>query len=298
MFAYCGQNLRKLKFKNMGIDKLGPSSEEAEQFSFAETQSASDQTREEEKPLIISQLDSEDAAGIAAYYQFEVAHGFSELNEKKTLAGMTAFRQRQIRENKLQVAVAKEGDKLAATSVIVLENGTMGKEIQDNEAWAAGTVVLSGKRGLGIGEQMSAAQDRIAKSAGKESILTTITNDNYPSMRLRLKVGYVLEGVGQREDEVSYKYRKDLVNEAGVSRNWKEEMALGRLEAVTDITESSAEQILIDPNNADQVKQALDKGYKGVYLLSPRDFGEPKPIDKNLIVFTRRMVQSSESAAR
>ena len=63
----------------MGIDKLVPNPEEAEKFSFAETQSASDQTREEEKPLTITKLDSEDAAGIAAYYQFEVDHGFSDL---------------------------------------------------------------------------------------------------------------------------------------------------------------------------------------------------------------------------
>lgn len=283
-----------LRFKNMGIDKLGPNPEEAEQFSFADARPAPDPVREEEKPLTITRLDPEDAASIAAYYQFEVDHGFSELNEKKSLAGMTAFRQRQIKENKLQVAVAKQGDKLVATSVIVLESGTMGKEIQDNEAWAAGTVVLSGKRGLGIGEQMSAEQDRIAREAGKESILTTITNDNHPSMRLRMKVGYRLEGIEEREDETNYKYRKDLVNEAGESKDWQEEIKQGRLAVAVDINKSSPEQILIEPSNAGQIQQALENGYQGVYLLRPGDFKAEKPIAKNLIIFTRGEAQSSE----
>ena len=248
--------------------------------------------KEQERELDISRIDPEDRDGIEAYYKFEVDHGFSEIDPKKTtLDGMVDFRQTQMREEKLKVAVANEGDELVATSVVVLENGTMGKEMGEDEAYAAGTVVMDGKRGGGIGEKMAAEQDKIAREAGKKSMVTVITNTNHPSMRLRMKTGYRLEGVEYRADEVNYRYRKDLTGETEESIDWVVEVADGRLNQYSgDFDSTAPDQILIDPENQGAVEVAIEQGYQGMHLLRPEDFNkgnEGATIEKNMVVFGR-----------
>lgn len=247
------------------------------------------EAREAEPLLTISRIDPNDSESIAAYYQFELTHGFSTLRPGSTLAGMVRFRQEQMWDNKLRVATAKEGEELVGTSVVVLEKGTMGKDVQEDEAWAAGTLVAPAKRRLGIGERLAAEQDAIAKEAGKKFIITIIRKDTADSMRLRLKVGYRLEGVEEREDETDYKYRKDLTKEAGVLVDWAEDVRDGRIrEQSGEINQDSPDEILINPEDTEKIKDALQKGYQGVYLLRPADFGNEKIITKNLIVFNKR----------
>ena len=239
--------------------------------------------------ITISPISPESTDDISAYYQFEVDQGFSQVNPKTTFDKMVDFRQQQIKENKLKVAMAKEGDQIVATTVVILENGTMGKQIKDDEAWAAGTVVLPEKRGSGIGEKMAEAQDKIAREAGKKSILTAITNNNYPSMRLRLKVGYHLEGIDQRKNETNYKYRKNLAAESPKDNNWKGMVEAGELKIFEgELNDSSPSEILIDPGNVKQIQNALNNNYEGVYLLRPEDFEEPGQINNNLVVFVKK----------
>lgn len=240
--------------------------------------------------LNISQIDSESRDDISSYYQFEIDQGFSQIHPKSTFDSMVDYRQKQIKENKLKIVMAKEGDQLVSTAVVVLENGTMGKEIKEDEAWAAGTVVDSKKRGSGIGEKIAEEQDRIAKEAGKKSILTCITNDNHPSMRLYMKVGYRLDGIDERKNETNYTYRKNIDAELMDGKmNWKEKVKAGELAIVEGkINDSSPKEVLINPNDIERVQNALNSDYEGVYLLRPEDFKKPSPIDNNLIVFTKK----------
>ena len=247
--------------------------------------------QEQERPEVeINQINPESLTDIANYYQFELDYGFSTMHPETTLEKMVNFRQQQIKDSKLKVAMAKEGDRLVATSVVILENETMGKKIKSDEAWAAGTLVVPEARGLGIGEKMSQIQDQIAKEAGKESIVTTITNNNFPSMRLRMKVGYRLEGIDQREDETNYLYRKNLNQESFDNNDFKEQVENGNLKIFEgSIDNSSPNEILINPSNSEQVQEALNNNYEGVHLLRPEDFTEQELIDKELIVFRRKV---------
>ncbi|MDD2807133.1 MAG: hypothetical protein PHW95_01250 [Patescibacteria group bacterium] len=253
-----------------------------------EEQSIPDEARENEHPLLISQINPENRAEVARYYQFEIDQGFSGVNPNTTFDKMIDLRQRQIVDGQLKVARAMEGDQLVATSVVVLENGAMGKEVKPTEAYAAGTVVLDDKRGRGIGERMASEQDNIARAAGKESILTVIANYNSPSMRLRMSVGYVLEGINEYPGGIDYAFRKNLIKEQDAPVNWVDELRGGRVsETDKTISDSSPEQIIIDPADDVLVKEALENGYRGLHLLRPQDFGDKPLIDKNMIVFSR-----------
>lgn len=258
----------------------------------AEEQSI-DRTKERNFGLAISRIDSEDRAGIGDYYQHEINQGFAD-SEKDEAAFKRRidFRQSQIRTGKLKVAMAKDGGKLMATSVVVLENGTMGKNIKPDEAWAAGTVVLKGHQGQHIGSQMSAEQDAIAREAGKRFMVTKIASDNFPSMRLRMNVGYCLEGVEHNVHETDYLYRKDLQQPENFNHEWTKAVREGNLAAFEGgLSDSSPNQILIDPADIEHVRMATVANYRGVFLLRPEDFGkaagQDKPISRNMIVFKR-----------
>jgi L-amino acid N-acyltransferase YncA len=241
-----------------------------------------------------SVVDPENIDNVADYYKFEIDNDFSKVPEQSSFEKMAAFRQKQIKENKLQVIKATEKGKIIGTSIVVLENGTMGKNIKDNEAWAAGTVIDKSKRSQGIGEKLSYEQDRIAREAGKESILTTISQDNFPSMRLRLKVGYELDGIDERSDEINYFYRKNLINNNKIEKDWAQEAELGKLRLSEKNDEENGDEVLVDPNNKELIKDLLDKGYKGVHLLRPEDFTDKKTIDKNLLVFVNTANQKEK----
>lgn len=264
-----------------------------------------DSTREPEQPLAINKVDSEDRDSVAAYYQFEIDRGFSRVPEGSSFESMVSYRQQQLRDNKIAVAIGRMGDKVAATSVVALEDGTMGKKLAEDEAWAAGTVVNPERRGQGIGAQMSEQQDSIAVNAGKRFLLTEIDYDNDPSMRLRMnKAGYVLEEVkdapeGKKQEKAVYRYRKDLrknreqEGEHGI--NWVAEVASGKVQpAVEPINEQTPDRILIDPGNRDLVQEVVGKGYRGVFLIRPEDSPDDQLIEKNAIVFVRETAKTGQ----
>jgi L-amino acid N-acyltransferase YncA len=244
--------------------------------------------------ITTSAVDPEDIDNVADYYKFEIDNDFSKVPEQSTFEKMAAFRQKQIQENKLQVIKATENGKTIGTSIVVLENGTMGKNIKDNEAWAAGTVIDKSKRGQGIGEKLSYEQDRIAREAGKESILTTISQDNFPSMRLRLKVGYELDGIDERSDETNYFYRKNLINNDKIEKDWTQEVESGKLKLLETDEKEVDDEILVDPNNKELIAELLLKGYRGINLLRPEDFTDKKTIDKNLLIFVNTADQKEK----
>jgi len=255
--------------------------------------------------ITVSQVNPEDIKEVTDYYQFEVDQDFSSIPEQSTLEKMGNFRQKQMKDNKLRVAKAAYDGQTVGTSVVVLESGTMGKKIKEDEAWAAGTVIDKDKRGQGIGEKLSAEQDEIARAAGKKYLVTTIVNDNFPSMRLRLKVGYELKGLDRRENETGYLYRKNLSEDQSADKNWVDEAKSGNLKLfnATDPEKLKAgpdlaNQVLVDPANDQAVEQLLALGYRGRYLLRPEDFKNEKVIDKNLLVFYKEEDYSlSELAA-
>jgi len=254
----------------------------------------------QKKPITAAEVDPENLEDIADYYQFEVANGFSKIPEQSSLEKMAAFRQRQIRENKLRVIKATESGQTVGTSIVVLENGAMGKTIKPDEAWAAGTVIDKSKRSQGIGEKLSYEQDRIARAAGKKSLLTTIAKDNFPSMRLRLKVGYELDGLDKRPEETNYFYRKNLTADDKPSQDWAQEVRSGNLklsENKPPEEKETADQVLVDPADDKTAEQLLASGYKGVYLLRPEDFENEKLIDKNLLVFAKTVDREKEQRA-
>ncbi len=249
--------------------------------------------REREKPLTVSRIDPEDRESIAAYYGFEVAQGFSTFPPEVTFEKMVDHRQSQMRSGKLQAAIAREGSEIAATTVVVLESGPMGKTIRKDEAWAAGTVVKQGLRSHGIGERMAAIQDGIARDSGKHFIITAVNADNFPSMRLRLKVGYQLDGIDK--DDAGYLFRKDLTREPSVIRASVNDVLAGRLrEAKGEFTESSDAMVMIDPADSALVKEALKAGYRGVHLLRPEEFPDKAPIIKPYLVFSRITEETQE----
>lgn len=238
--------------------------------------------------LHIDRIQADDRQAVADYYGFEVEHGFSSVHPATTLDDMVNFRQDQMRDGKLAVAMIRREGKVIATTVVVLKAGAMGKKISSTEAYAAGTLVDPSLRGQGIGEQLSATQDDIAREAGKEAIITLVKNDNLPSLRLRLKTGYRLEGIVRQDDgEIDFKLRKNLANEPSIKKNLRTEWEAGRLPIITDaVTTTTAEQIALDPSNTSLVEQALAQGYKGVYLLRPGDLPEVEG-QPNLLVFAK-----------
>lgn len=242
----------------------------------------------------IKQIDPEDIASIAAYYQFELDHDFSTLHDGATLESMAAYRQQQMRDGKLGVSVIKEQGNVIASTEVVLISGTKGVTLKPHEARASGTLVDPNLRGQGIGELLAAEQDRIAEAAGKTEIITTIDNDNYPSMRLRLKVGYRLEGMQRDKEPIEYSFRKQIEHKPSIKKNLAEERAAGRLPIVEAINESTPDQVLIRSDQIDIIESALTAGYKGIFLLKPDDISDDPEIDAYYLVFARTQTLSEE----
>lgn len=242
----------------------------------------------------IKQIDPEDVSSIAAYYQFELDHDFSTLHDGTTLESMAEYRQQQMRDGKLAVSAIQEQGKVMASTEVVLVSGTKGISLQPHEARASGTLVDPKLRGQGIGELLAAEQDRIAEAAGKTEIITTIDNDNYPSLRLRLNVGYRLEGMKRDKEPIEYSFRKQLEHKPSVKKNLGEERAAGRLPIVEAINESTPDQVLIRSDQADIIESALTEGYKGIFLLKPDDIPDDPEINTNYLVFAKSQTLSEE----
>lgn len=263
--------------------------------------------QDQEKPVEISEINSDDLKPIKGYYKFEVDHNFSKLDERTTLDKMASMRQEQMKNEQLKVFTAKEGNELIATSVVVLNNSpdgqkTMGKEIKENEAFAAGTFVLMDKRGGQIAPDLAKQQEAAAIEAGKTAIITDIDPTNQPSMRFRMnKRGYSLDGVNDEGKEggqakYSYRFRKSLDQSQSAQdpTNWADRVKNGEVNVLEgDVNDNSPDEILVDPENIPQIQQLVENNYKGIYQLNPeRDFGDQqeKPIEKDLIVFTKEKI--------
>lgn len=237
---------------------------------------------------------------VARYVRFEMEQGWLAPSGEETaddcLDKYSRIRQEQIDHNALKVILAfDDKGEVAGASDIVLLNGIKGKKLAPNEAHSAGTVVREDCRGQGIGRKIAAEQETVARQAGKEFLNAHIAANNPASMRMRMAIGYRLNGVydpdqdGPDYGELNYKYQKDLTAEEAVVEDWKKAVESGQLGLTEgELDESSPGQILIDPDNSEQVAQALENGYQGVSLLRPNDFEGSPPIDKNLIVFARK----------
>lgn len=264
-----------------------------------------DPKREQEKQLDVTVISPDESDKIADYYNFEVAQGFSKVdphNPSRTLEAMVRYRQQQLRDGKIGIAIGRIGDRVAATSAVALESGTMDRVFKEDEAWAVGTVVDPELRNQGIGLHMSEEQDRMARGAGKNFLRTKIYPGNSASMRLRMnKAGYILEAVEDEHQDDDpehdgyqmYLYRKDLrkgqAPEGELDINWVDEVAVGRVAPPPgSIDEKSPDRVLVEPWNQPLVRMAVDQGYRGVHLLRPEDFGEEPPIDRSYVVFSRK----------
>lgn len=242
----------------------------------------------QEKEIKISEIDPEDFEGIKEYYDFEIKNNWSELAANDTLKTMVQYRQEQMESGKLKVLRAKEKDELIGTTVVVLENGTMGKKIEEDEAYLAGIVVRPKSEGRGVGKKMFQKADHVAQEADKKSIRTVIDENNYSSIRLTTKAGYSLESFHrQKEGEpIEYMYKKVFKDSQEREKDYFiKSVEVGILElAPKDLNEKSPKKVLIDLEDAPQVKTALESGYQGVFLLKPEEHQQG---DKNLMVFEK-----------
>lgn len=263
---------------------------------------------EVKKDVTFGHVDPENRKEISDYYGFEVVNKFSKVAEETTFDKMIDYRQEQMRQGCLRVATAREGKDLIATSVVVLKDmadgrHTLGKEIESNEAFAAGTFILPSKRGSEVAKRLATEQEKITEEAGKKSILTEIDYNNSPSMRFRMnKMGYCLYGTKIQDKDGQelyvYRYKKNLENPEDVGPRdpanqppWVEKIKVGELKIHdSEVNPDSPPEILISPDNIKQIQAALANNYKGVSLINPElDFPDEKakPIDKNYIVFIK-----------
>lgn len=235
-----------------------------------------------------SEVDFNDINSVRDYYQFEIDQGFSSVPEKSSFESMAKFRQKQLGEGKMRIAVIKENGATIGTAVLVLENGTMGKNIKEDESWAAGTVVDKDKRSMGVGEKLVELQDEMAIKSGKKEILTTISNDNFASMRLYMKSGFKLDGIDKREYETNFTYRKKLGTEEVGSNNWKGEIESGKAKLYKQGEKiKSSDLFLVDPEDENAVEELLRDDFRGVYLVRPEEFPESDIVKKNLMIFKK-----------
>ena len=189
---------------------------------------------------------------------------------------------------------------LVGTTVVVLKDGkwedgsprkTMGKVIDSNEAHLAGILVDPKSTEQGLGEKIYQEADEVARKAGKKFISTVIDDNNYASMRLNFKSGYVLEG--ERENKyrkegqpIEYMYKKDLEKEDKKTKeNYLGEVKYRNVDlAPDDLEEDSARQVLINPEDTKKMKQALELGYLGKFLFRKE---EHQKNDQSLMLFEK-----------
>jgi hypothetical protein len=238
--------------------------------------------------FIPEKINPDNLEEVADYFKFEMDQGFTQLNPDTTFEGMVKYRQRQIREGKMQIATIKQDKETLGTVVVVLENGTMGKKLKPDEAWASGNVVKKEKRSMGLGRKLAETEENIAREAGKNSILTHITQDNFSSMRVYMNIGYRLEGVDKREHETNYLYRKNL-DKREPSISFLAELKDKNLNLFEgDVDETTPDEVLVDPLNNDQIEKMLDANYRGVCLIRPEEVNNSE-IKSNMIVFARQI---------
>ncbi|MFH1536787.1 MAG: hypothetical protein ABID45_02250 [Patescibacteria group bacterium] len=235
--------------------------------------------QEKKEPIPkIERLDGQDLDAVKAQLSFENVVGYSKPGIK-WVEDTTPIRAEQIKNKELALCVVKEDGEVVASTEIVLKSGTKGKIIEDNEAWASGTLIREDKRG--IGKFLAAEQERIAKEAGKDVMRTAIWLDNFASSRMRLREGFRLDDCYPDKDRPDAHFRKNLENPPSKKMNLAEERQAGRLPIVTEVNDSSTERFLIHYSQANLIKQAIDHGHKGIFLLIPKDVPEDTEIKGN-----------------
>lgn len=252
-----------------------------------------DNLEKQEKAINISEINAEHLEGIKEYYDFEIKNNWSELASNDTLESMAKYRQEQMESGKLKVLKAEENNELAGTTVVVLKDGTMGKEIDEDEAHLAGIVVRSESEGKGIGEKMFQKADQVAKEAGKKSIRTVIDENNYSSIRLTTKSGYDLVGAHRKKEgqPVEYMYQKTFKDAQEKNKDYFiKAIEIGILKPAQDLKESSLKQVLIDPEDSQKIEEALGSGYRGVFLLKSEEHNQG---DKSLMVFEKKIIKNN-----
>lgn len=243
------------------------------------------ETNVDKTGLALSVTDSGDVNSLAQYLIFETSNNFRREDTKAPLELRIKKLAREIADRKKAVVLIRDGDKIIGST-------TVSDLLPDSkEAWADGTLVDPSYRGRGIGLQLALAQEKIARSAGRESIATIVAVDNMPSIALRLKAGYILNGINRWKSETGYKFRKDLTASSGEAAvNWVDKVLTGGIGIIEKIDQQNTQkEILVPADDPDVVNKIIAKGYRGVYLLMPENFRNEKeqPINKNCIVFVK-----------
>lgn len=246
----------------------------------------------------IKKISADNLDGITAQLGFEMKNGYTQ-HDTDWPEKTAPERREQMENGGLVLHVVRKNGEIIASTEIILNSGTKGKVLGDDEAWASGTLIQGELQGRGIGKLCADTQERVAKEAGKKAIRTSIWNDNYSSMRLRMRNGYRLVGEGSYKNIDPKKpdamYRKVLTEEPPITKHTTQEIQqhlnterqAGHLPVATAMDADSPDQVLIDPSNAPLMNQALEQGYVGVYLLIPKDIPNDAEIDKNFVVFIK-----------
>jgi len=234
---------------------------------------------EKEKTIIYSQIRPDDHNAILAYIKFEGANKFERIDSDTPVDTRAKKLTGEISSGSTAVILARDGNKIIGSSSLT----DLGPDSQ--EAWADGTLVDPNYRGRGIGLQLALAQEKIARSASRESIVTIVAVNNIPSIALRLKAGYALVEINHWKSEIGYKFKKDLTAQADEAAvNWANKVLAGELGITEKIDQQgTTKEILVPADDPDVVNKIIANGYCGVSLLTPEDFreAEEKPKNKN-----------------
>ncbi len=87
--------------------------------------------------------------------------------------------------------IFKDTDLIAATSYV---------KLTDNLAMMQSTMVEPKHRGIGVGRYLNEQMEEYLKSQGYGKIVSHVYIDNLPSIILKLKLGYIIEGTLRDHD--------------------------------------------------------------------------------------------------
>lgn len=245
----------------------------------------------------IERVDAEDLSGIIEQLRLEMKHGYTP-HEEDWPEQTAPERQRLIRDGKMILSVVRKQGEIVAFVQTEMAPGVHGREMKEDEAGTA-ALVRPDLQNSRIADRMLADHEQIAREAGKTAIRTPVWNHNYGSMRLAMRRGYRLIGEGKYKDKDPARpdsiYRKNLETTPPIAERTSKEIQehlnaerkAGRLPVTAEINDTSPDQVLIDPKNTNLMNQALEHGYVGVYLLSPKDVTDDPEIDKNFVVFVK-----------
>ncbi len=252
---------------------------------------------ESQPDYAIERVDGEDLPSIVEQLRLEMAQGYSS-HEEDWPETTALERQQLIKDGKMILSVARDQGKIIAFIQMEMASGVLGREMKDDEVWVS-ALVSTDSRNQGVLGRMMAEHETIARDAGKRAIRSSIWNHNNPSMRSAMRSGFRLIAEGKYKDKDKTKpdciYRKNIEIKPPIAERTASEIhehlnaerKAGRLPVMDEVNSSSPNQLLIDPAKADLMNQALEHGYVGVYLLSPKDIEDDPEINKNYVVFVK-----------